>query len=65
MRKSFDEIYEKHKELLDVWIQQNTHYDKNGMVLIAKDDPWFQEEEWDDYERQLEEEERSHDVRTS
>lgn len=47
MRKSFAEAYAKNKENIDALIRQNTHYNKNGMVTISKNDPWFCEDEWD------------------
>lgn len=54
MRKSFAQAYAKNKKNIDALIRQNTHYNKSGMVMISKDDPWFYEDEWDEYCKELE-----------
>lgn len=41
------------------FIIRNTERNKNGDAVISKDDPWFYEDEWDDYYKELVERDRN------
>ena len=35
------------------FITRNTERNKNGDAVISRNDPWFYEDEWDDYYKEL------------
>lgn len=55
--KSFTEFVKKNKEKVYRLAEQNTVRNSKGQVVITKDDPWHDENEWDEYCKELEDNE--------
>lgn len=47
--KNFSEFVKRNKDLLYSAAEKNTKRNSEGRAVISKDDPWFEEDEWDDY----------------
>lgn len=47
--KNFAEFLKVNKEKIYSHAEKNTPRNSNGDAVIFRDDPWFYEDEWDDY----------------
>lgn len=51
--KSFDELLVKHGAKIYELAEKNTVRNADGQTVISRDDPWFYEDEWDEYYKEL------------
>ena len=51
--KDFDKFVSANKEKLFALAERNTERNENGDAVISRNDPWFYEDEWDDYYKEL------------
>lgn len=51
--KDFEKFVVEHEDLMFAAAEKNTKRNKNGDAIIEEDDPWFKEDEWDDYYMEL------------
>lgn len=51
--KDFEKFAATHKGLMFSLAEKNTKRNENGDAVIEKSDPWFEEDEWDDYYEEL------------
>lgn len=51
--KDFEKFAAVHKGLMFSLAEKNTRRNENGDAVIEQDDPWFKEDEWDDYYKEL------------
>ena len=51
--KDFEEFLRANKDKLYALAEKNTPRNANGDAVISRDDPWFYEDEWDDYYKEL------------
>jgi len=56
--KKFDKWMKENKEKCYKIAKANGTYDKNGHLVLSKDDPWRNETEWDEDFKKLEQENR-------
>lgn len=47
--KDFEEIYRANREKIYALAEANTKRNFAGQTVISRDDPWFYEDEWDEY----------------
>ena len=52
---SFTKFIKQNKEKAYRLAEQNTTRNSKGQVIISKDDPWVNENEWDEYAKEFEE----------
>ena len=51
--KDFEEFFRKHEAKINALAEANTKRNAAGQTVISRDDPWFYEDEWDDYYKEL------------
>ena len=51
--KNFAEFLAKNREAIRAHTLATTKYNENGDAVISRDDPWFYEDEWDEYYEEL------------
>ena len=51
--KDFDKFVKANREKLFALAERNTERNENGDAVISRNDPWFYEDEWDDYYKEL------------
>lgn len=51
--KSFEEFVRANKDKLYELAEKNTVRNADGQTVISRDDPWFYEDEWDEYYKEL------------
>lgn len=51
--QNFDEFIKANKKIIYDIAEKNTERNANGETVISRDDPWFYEDEWDDYYKEL------------
>ena len=51
--KDFNEFVRKNKVALFSFAEKNTEYNAEGRAVISRDDPWFDEDEWDAHYKEL------------
>ena len=51
--KNFEDFVRANKAAIYAAAEANTKRNANGDVVISRDDPWFYEDEWDDYYKEL------------
>ena len=51
--KNFDDFVRANKSAIYAAAEANTKRNANGDAVISRDDPWFYEDEWDDYYKEL------------
>ena len=51
--KNFEEFVRANKQIIFELAEKNTVRNKNGDAVISRDDPWFYEDEWDEYYKEL------------
>lgn len=51
--KDFAEFVKANREKIYARAEANTKYNSKGHAVISRDDPWFYEDEWDDYYKEL------------
>ena len=52
-RASLKDFLDKNKEKIYSLAEQNTVRNSKGQTTISKSDPWFQEDEWDEHSRRM------------
>lgn len=57
--KNFAEFVRNNKKAIYEFTEKNTPRNKNGDAVISKEDPWFYEDEWDEYYKELVEHDRN------
>ena len=45
--------YKENADKINAAAEANTKRNANGDTVISRDDPWFYEDEWDDYYKEL------------
>ena len=50
---SFTKFIKQNKEKVYRLAEQNTVRNKKGEIVIAKNDPWYEEDEWDEYTKKF------------
>lgn len=53
MKRTFKDVLAKNRKNLEALAKENSHYNEDGDITISPDDPWFQEDEWDEYYKEL------------
>lgn len=48
-KQNLKEFIKQNKNKIYTIAEQNTIRNKKGQTTISKDDPWFNENEWDEY----------------
>lgn len=51
--KNFEEFVKANKKIIYEVAEKNTVRNKNGDAVISRADPWFYEDEWDEYYEEL------------
>ena len=51
--KNFAEFLAKNREAIRAHTLASATYNENGDAAISRDDPWFHEDEWDEYYEEL------------
>lgn len=51
--KNFEEFVKANKQIIFELAEKNTVRNQNGDAVISRDDPWFYEDEWDEYYKEL------------
>ena len=51
--KDFEEFVRANKDKLYELAEKNTVRNADGQTVISRDDPWFYEDEWDEYYKEL------------
>ena len=51
--KDFAEFIKANKEKVYALAEANTKRNSNGDAVISRSDPWFYEDEWDEYYKEL------------
>ena len=51
--KNFEEFVKANKQIIFEHAEKSTVRNKNGDAVISRDDPWFYEDEWDEYYKEL------------
>lgn len=51
--ESFSDFLAKNKEKIRTITESNTPRNKNGVVVITRNDPWRKEKEWDAINKEL------------
>lgn len=51
--KDFDNFVKANKAKLFALAESNTEYNEDGDAVISRNDPWFYEDEWDEYYKEL------------
>lgn len=51
--KNFSEFVAAHKEKIYEQAEKNTQRNAQGHTVISRSDPWFYEDEWDEYYKEL------------
>ncbi len=51
--KDFANFLNLHREQIERIAEQNTFRNENGDTVISESDPWFYEDEWDEYYEEL------------
>lgn len=48
-----NQFIKENREKIYEFTMRNTRTNKNGDAVISRGDPWFYEDEWDEYFKQL------------
>ena len=51
--KNFEEFVKANRNIIYDLAEKNTERNADGEPVISRDDPWFYEDEWDDYYKEL------------
>jgi len=51
--KNFSEFIKANKEAVYAQAEANTEYNAQGEAVISRDDPWFYEDDWDVFYKEL------------
>ena len=51
--KDFAKFLADNREAVRKHIRSRDAYNANGDATISRDDPWFYEDEWDEYSKEL------------
>ena len=51
--KNFEDIYQQNRDKICALAEANTKRNAAGHTVISRDDPWFYEDEWDEYHEEL------------
>ena len=51
--KDFEAFFQANKDKIDALAEANTKRNSAGQTVISRDDPWFHEDEWDEYHEEL------------
>lgn len=55
----FAEFIQSHRAEIYAHAERNTPHNANGELAIRRDDPWFDQDEWDDFHKELNERDRN------
>ena len=51
--RDFEAFYQANKDKICALAEANTKRNAAGQTVISRDDPWFYEDEWDEYYKEL------------
>lgn len=51
--KNFADFLKANKEKIYEHAERNTRRNKNGDAVISREESWFDEDEWDDYYKEV------------